>query len=67
VPTAVAARPALAGGEARFLAMFRQLNSARQEIALMTVRAFLDVQRANEANGWTEEPPRPTYPGEARL
>ena len=65
VPTAVAARAALAGGEARVLAMFRQLNSARQEIARMTVRSVLDVQRANEAYGWTEEPPRPTYPGEA--
>jgi len=66
VPIAVAAQAALAGGEARVLAMFRQLNPARQEISLMTLQTFLDVQRANESNGWAEEPPRPTYPGEAR-
>ncbi len=63
VPTAVAAKAALAGGEARFLALFQQLNPARQEVSLMAMRAFLDTQRANEANGWTEEPPRSALPG----
>ncbi len=48
---------------AQALALFRQLNPARQEVSLMAMRAFLDTQRANEANGWTEEPPKRAYIG----
>ncbi len=65
LPTAVAAQAALAGEEEQILALFRQLNPARKEVSLMAVRAFLDTQRANEANGWTEEPPRSALPGGA--
>ncbi len=61
VPLAIKA--ALAGEEAQALALFRQLNPARQEVSLMAMRAFLDTQRANEANGWTEEPPKRAYIG----
>ncbi len=64
VPTAVEAKPA-AGEEEQILALFRQHNPARKEVSLMAVRAFLDTQRANEANGWTEEPPRSALPGGA--
>ncbi len=63
VPTAVAAQAALAGEEEQILALFRQLNPARKEVSLMAVRAFLDTQRANEANGWTKEPPKRAYIG----
>ncbi len=62
VPTAVAAQ-ASGPKVAQALALFRQLNPARQEVSLMAMRAFLDTQRANEANGWTEEPPKRAYIG----
>ncbi len=35
--------------------LFGQLNSERQEISLVAMRAFLDVQRANERAGFTTE------------
>ena len=62
---AAGVKAALAGEEEQILALFRQLNPARKEVSLMAVRAFLDTQRANEANGWTEEPPRSALPGGA--
>lgn len=65
VPMAVAAQTA-DPKEEQALALFRQLNSHRQGISLMAMRAFLDVQRHNESNGWTEEPPRSAYPWGAR-
>ena len=66
VATVAAPTPALAGEEAQALALFRQLNSHRQGISLMTMRAFLDTQRHNESMGWAEEPPKPAYSWEAQ-
>ncbi len=60
---AAGVKAALAGQEMQALALFRQLNPARQEVSLMAMRAFLDTQSANEANGWTEEPPKRAYIG----
>ena len=66
VAVATVAGSALAGEEAQALALFRQLNPHRQEISLMTMRAFLDTQRHNESMGWAEEPPKPAYSWEAK-
>ncbi len=65
VPTAVAAQ-ASGPKVAQALALFRQLNPARQEVSLMAMQGFLDVQRHNESIGWEEEPPRSAYPWGAR-
>ena len=35
--------------------LFGQLNSERQEISLVAMRMFLEVQRANERAGFTTE------------
>ncbi len=37
------------------LELFGQLNSERQEISLVAMRMFLEVQRANERAGFTTE------------
>ncbi len=37
------------------LGLFGQLNSERQEISLVAMRAFLEVQRSNESRGFTTE------------
>ncbi len=37
------------------LGLFGQLNSERQEISLVAMRMFLEVQRANERAGFTTE------------
>ena len=63
---AAGVKAALAGEEVQALALFRQLNSYRQELSLMAMRTFLKVQRHNESIGWTEEPPKRAYPWGAR-
>ena len=60
-PAARAADPE----EGQVLALFRQLNSVRQETSLTMMRALLDVQRHNERHGWAEEPPESAYPWRA--
>ncbi len=37
------------------LELFGQLNPVRQQISLDAMRTFLEVQRANERNGFTTE------------
>ena len=59
---AVAGMPAAVDAKTQeALGLFQQLNPERQEISLMAMRMFLDVQRHNESLGIMHEPERPDF------
>ncbi len=55
-PRARAGKSPLDDAKAReAVELFGQLNSERQEISLVAMRMFLEVQRSNESRGFTTE------------